>query len=549
MIKKTIIFFSFLLISYYIYSQKTPGLDSLVIQLNTSTNDSLKLKAVHNIGNYYGNSMTDTALKYFNKALIIAEKNNYYGEAAKFHVRIGSAFFYTSNYDRVLTHYYKALEYLQMVENKQDLLLVYFNIALVYNSLNKHDKSREYYQKALELASPEVYPNDSIAMNRIKARTLNNIGISYYSQKKSEEALKYYYEAIKISEEINFPYVISLAYNNIGNIYREKGSFDIAQTCYQKSRKNIQVRKQTNDLKGVALTYFYIAETYKDDNKPFDAIQKYEKAYRIADSTLYTELKREITESLIEEYAKIKDFEKSYEMHKTYKALTDSINISTSLQKATQLEMQYKFDQIQKEQELAQQRREFRYVLLLIISIGLLLTIALLYYLARSRNKRIRLQQDKLKLEKENLENKLDFKNKELASNVMNLVRYNELAIKVTEKLMHAKADFKKSNQAIIQDIINELKTSTNEEAWKEFEVRFKQVHEDFYEKLNNQFPDLTPNETRLCAFLRLNMTSKEISAITFQSIKSIEVARTRLRKKLNLVNTDTNLVTFLMSI
>ncbi|PLX18960.1 MAG: hypothetical protein C0599_11470, partial [Salinivirgaceae bacterium] len=300
---------------------------------------------------------------------------------------------------------------------------------------------------------------------------------------------------------------------------------------------------------GVALTYFYIAETYKDDNKPFDAIQKYEKAYRIADSTLYTELKREITESLIEEYAKIKDFEKSYEMHKTYNALTDSINISTSLQKATQLEMQYKFDQIQKEQELAQQRREFRYVLLLIISIGLSLTIALLYYLARSRNKRIRLQQDKLKLEKENLENKLDFKNKELASNVMNLVRYNELAIKVTEKLMHAKADFKKSNQAIIQDIINELKTSTNEEAWKEFEVRFKQVHEDFYEKLNNQFPDLTPNETRLCAFLRLNMTSKEISAITFQSIKSIEVARTRLRKKLNLVNTDTNLVTFLMSI
>lgn len=172
-----------------------------------------------------------------------------------------------------------------------------------------------------------------------------------------------------------------------------------------------------------------------------------------------------------------------------------------------------------------------------------------MYYLARSRNKRIKLQQEKLKLEKENLENRLQFKNKELASNVMNLLRFNELAISITEKLMQAKVDFKQSNQSIIQEIINELRTSTNLEAWKEFEIRFKQVHEKFYDKLSTQFPDLTPNETRLCAFLRLNMTSKEISAITFQSVKSIEVARTRLRKKLDLVNKDTNLVTFLMSI
>lgn len=546
MIKKIAILAYLLFFSVHVFSQRKPNLDSLINQFNNAIEDSVKIKTSFTIGNYYINSMPDSALKYLNKALQIAEKNNYYEHLAKIHGRIGSAFFYTSNFDRVLTHYYKSLEYLQKKENKQELLSTFFNIGLVYNSLNNYDKSREYYEKALELVTPEVYPNDPIPMNQIKARILNNIGISYYSQQKPEEALKYYYEAIEISEEINFPYVISLAYNNIGNIYREKESFDIALSFYNKS---IQIRKQTKDFKGIALTYFYIAETLKKSNQPYEAIQKYQNAYNIADSTHYIELKKVITESLIEEYAKIKDYKKSYEMHITYKALTDSINFSTSLQKATQLEMQYKFDQIQKEQELAQQRREFKYVILLIISIGLFLTLALLYFIARGRTKRIRLKQEKLKLEKENLENKLEFKNKELASNVMNLVRYNELAIKVTEKLMHAKADFKKSNQSIIQDIINELKTSTNEEAWKEFEIRFKQVHEDFYDKLGKQFPDLTPNEIRLCAFLRLNMTSKEISAITFQSIKSIEVARTRLRKKLNLVNTDTNLVSFLMTI
>jgi DNA-binding CsgD family transcriptional regulator len=63
---------------------------------------------------------------------------------------------------------------------------------------------------------------------------------------------------------------------------------------------------------------------------------------------------------------------------------------------------------------------------------------------------------------------------------------------------------------------------------------------------LNEKFPDLSPSERRLCAFLKLDMTTKEISAITHQNAKSIDVARTRLRKKLNLTGTDHNLITFL---
>jgi DNA-binding CsgD family transcriptional regulator len=74
-------------------------------------------------------------------------------------------------------------------------------------------------------------------------------------------------------------------------------------------------------------------------------------------------------------------------------------------------------------------------------------------------------------------------------------------------------------------------------------------VHIEFYEKLQSKFPDLTTNERKLCAFLRLNMTTKEISAITNQSLNSIEMARHRLRKKLNIDNSQVNLTTFLMDL
>jgi DNA-binding CsgD family transcriptional regulator len=127
----------------------------------------------------------------------------------------------------------------------------------------------------------------------------------------------------------------------------------------------------------------------------------------------------------------------------------------------------------------------------------------------------------------------------------MYMIRKNELITSVFEKLIQSKLLFKKENQKIIDEIIHDLQSSTDDDVWTEFEVRFQQVHNDFYTKLNERFPNLSANEKRLSAFLRLNMSTKEISAITYQSPNSITVARSRLRKKLGL-DTDENLISFL---
>lgn len=93
--------------------------------------------------------------------------------------------------------------------------------------------------------------------------------------------------------------------------------------------------------------------------------------------------------------------------------------------------------------------------------------------------------------------------------------------------------------------MIKELLQNTSQDVWKEFELRFQEVHSDFYKNLNKTFPDLTPNEKKICAFLRLNMSTKDISAITYQSTRSIDMARFRLRKKMKLEN-DENLINYL---
>jgi DNA-binding CsgD family transcriptional regulator len=108
--------------------------------------------------------------------------------------------------------------------------------------------------------------------------------------------------------------------------------------------------------------------------------------------------------------------------------------------------------------------------------------------------------------------------------------------------------NFKVENRKVVEDVITELESASRGDTWKEFELRFKEVHSDFYKKLNELYPNLTPSELKLCAFLRLNMSSKDIAAITFLSINGINIARHRLRKKLN-IDQDENLITFLSSL
>jgi hypothetical protein len=141
----------------------------------------------------------------------------------------------------------------------------------------------------------------------------------------------------------------------------------------------------------------------------------------------------------------------------------------------------------------------------------------------------------------------LETKNRELAFQAMSIMKSNETITSIIEGL--DKTIKNGNTEDDLNVALNQIRHLEKDKSWKEFEIHFTQVHSDFYQKLNVSFPDLTPNERKLCAFLRLNMTTKDIASITHQSIHSINVARTRLRRKMNLANSDENLVNFLMNI
>ncbi|GLU44270.1 hypothetical protein Musp01_18940 [Muricauda sp. NBRC 101325] len=150
------------------------------------------------------------------------------------------------------------------------------------------------------------------------------------------------------------------------------------------------------------------------------------------------------------------------------------------------------------------------------------------------------------KLEKEELAKQVRLKQNELASTTLNIARKNEMMLELKNMLVMNKEKF--SNSQRYRSFIKQLNSSIEDtEDWKRFEVNFKELHEDFFERLLKSFPSLTPKDLKLCAYLKMNLTTKEIAPLMGITVRGVEIHRYRLRKKLDMDSSD-NLSNFLIT-
>lgn len=451
------------------------------------------------------------ALTYFQEALAISEKHNLTHEIEKTCNNLGSVYKNLKKYDQALECFNRALIIADKLGLKNDVYYIYGNLGILNAMTGNMELAEGYFMKTLDIA---LEMKDQV----VEAFARTSLGDFHLDLKKYPKALQYYSEALALSDVINTRYsgpksiFFANVYKGIGTAHFYLGNYD---TAIEILRKGFDKAQETGQLSIVADCAGLLSEAYEKQNKLALAL-KYSRIYKsMSDSTLNEDLVRRVTE----------------------------------------MDMQNKFDKLNVEREYrqalndaAQKRNKIIYLMMIGGSVLGLVIFLLLFLLQKSKIKRERLAKKNLELEKENLTNDLEYKNKELTTNVLFMLRKNELIHGVCEKLKKVKMNIKVENRKVIEDVISELETASKGDTWKEFELRFKEVHNDFYKKLNELYPDLTPGELKLCAFLRLNMSSKDIAAITFLSINGINIARHRLRKKLN-IEQDENLITFLSSL
>lgn len=150
-------------------------------------------------------------------------------------------------------------------------------------------------------------------------------------------------------------------------------------------------------------------------------------------------------------------------------------------------------------------------------------------------DKVLQLEKEIFMLELEHIKSELEMNQKTLTSSTLKLIQSQENTKKIIEDLIQLKEVSSMDHKERINDIISSIKINIYSTNWKEFEIAFEKVHTNFYINLSSKFPNLTPNERKTCAFLKLNLSNKEICAITLSTESAIKKAKTRLRKKLNL--------------
>jgi Bacterial regulatory proteins, luxR family. len=137
-------------------------------------------------------------------------------------------------------------------------------------------------------------------------------------------------------------------------------------------------------------------------------------------------------------------------------------------------------------------------------------------------------------------------KDQGVATKILEVEKRNKLVEKIQVKLERMRDRLPQENSTAISALIGEVNSMAENDLWDNFDEYFKESHPNFIKDLSHRFPDLTANEIKVCALIRINITSKDISEISDLSIKSIEAIRTKLRRKFDLSNTDIYLGDFL---
>lgn len=395
------------------------------------------------------------------------------------------------------------------------------------------EQKRKNYASAIDYGLRAYTIYEAHDYNEYQSHTAIDIGNSNLALKKYSEAVRYFEDALQLGRKFKFVDAEAAALIGLGktNMLMAKN-----RESEEFLTRGLRLHENLGFKKEIASDLNALAELNLQMDNTEAAIHNTNRAIRIS---------REIgaLHDISESY-RIQS--KAFEMQnnqgfalnafKNFKSTNDSIFNSSKSQQIEELNTIYETEK--KEQQIALQEQDIKVLeqeasisnlQRLLMGIGLLLS-AIGIYALRQKMKRNR-------LEREKVETELAFKKKELTTHALNLARKNEVLETVKQKAAALKLE---PNSAGYKDLIRTINFDQQDDRnWENFIQYFEQVHKDFSANIKQKYPEITSNELRLLALLKMNLSSKEIASILNISSEGIKKARYRLRKKLGIATED----------
>lgn len=426
------------------------------------------------------------------------------------------------------------------------LTQAYSYLGYIFMRNNRPDKSMEYHQKAL--AAYRNLPDDSVKRNQCTL-VFNHLAGLYYSLEKFDSAIACLEKAIECSEERSVKRLYS--YHNMSLIYMELEEYAKAEEYLQKTVFLAQ-KEKIPYLQAAALQN--LASLYKELGRMKEAERYFKTALDLSEKMHFNDI---LSNTMIE-YAdllfKKGDCQGFREYYVAGVAKRDSVTGALNQEKIDLLNFKHETYRMESEKKILEQNLALTSVsnqkkTVVVASLGLLLLLVSLYMFGLIRKLRkqakenlfmntqmdhIRMEMEKQETDSRNLlHTSLEKKNRELASRALYLVQVNDLLQNTLHRLDQLENCNPKERKERVESLKDEIRNfNGNIDGWKDFRLYFEQIHQDFYNRLLKEAPNLSPIEQRLCALLASNLTQKEIAEITNRSVRTVETMIYRIRKK-----------------
>lgn len=531
---KHILLFIFLSVTINAYAQNE-RINELLDSLSMSASDSQTVNLSLKIASEFKFNDWLRAEHYLGLAKEKARTEELLGE---FYKRAAKIYYERDAFDVAIDYNLKAYDFYKK-QNSNEQYAIENSLAIIYARLNNREMAFYYFNR--------IYQHNKKEKNHPEvAKSLNNIGTLYLNYEKPDSALLFLQKSLKLlkkqSDNVLRYYVVT----NIARSYEAIGHNDSAE-YYFGEIKELLPEIKNQDIRHYV--YNALANFYLNKGEPQKAIDYALKAQG-ENTVKYSFSNLQVLQVLYKSYLALGKFEESANYFQEYDRIRDSINIEA---KAVNVEKQ-KIEHDFKAQEELNRLNDKEKRLTLTISVLVLFVILLILsiFLIRYKNKLIK---EKLRNElNESRENELklqiELKDKELASKTIAETRREEMYNSVLQDLKKIRLNTgKEETKQALGTVLNKLEHSSNKAIWEEFELRFANIYESFYQNLSQKHPELSTYDKRICALIKLNLTSKEIADISGISLKSVENTRTRLRKKLNLTHKKIDLNRYISKI
>lgn len=349
------------------FSQENP--DSLRVIMNSKRPYQEQIDAAIKLVEHFELKNFDSTIVEGNKAIKIAQKNTDSVSIAELKRHIGVASYFKGEYDVAAKNFYESISILEKSNKPEKLAPVYNELAKLYRKTKDLDRATENYTKA-ETIYRNLRDTGGIAM------ILNESGVVYEYRKDYREAVNRYNASLKLAEASGDSVGVSYSLSNIAGVYVIERKYDLAEINLLRA---LHIREELRDSFALALTYSDLGAAMNAKGDYQKAVKYLSISNKIAEKLKYPELQSNNYNELSLIAKKQGDFQQAYDFYMMRSALRDSL---LGLEKTKQIEeLNAKYEAVQKEQQIVEQKNKIRLQNYLFIGIaGLILFSALLIY-------------------------------------------------------------------------------------------------------------------------------------------------------------------------